>query len=1190
MKKRWKSNFPLGRKLQKIFRCMKLTFLLLTCFVVQTFASLNAQTVTIKKQNASLEEVIWELKQQTRFTFMYNNEDIAQIKGIDLNEKEVDVEKILQKCLKNTNLEYVVLNNAIVIKLKMNTLDEKKSVTLKGWVYDKKKEPIPGVTVKLTNINLGTATNNKGWFSLSLPLTKGTLEFSFVGFKTQKINFTERTDTLRIILEEDVQTLDETVVVAYGTTTRRKATGAVSVVKAEEFKGIPSANIANLLQGRVAGLDITNLSGAPGGGDVAITVRGYNSLDVEAGRRFSNPLWVIDGVPLNTFTSPITGTNLLSDLNPDMIESIQILKDASSAAIYGSRAANGVIIVTTKKGRQNQDATFSVNFSETWSILPEYPALTTGRAERLLRLKSTENQFRAYLDKKTNSYKYPQSLAEQYENTRGMYHGFWFPDKNSMPEGNGSIYQDSLNAFYNHSTNYFPIYFETGKVTNANIQTYGGSERITYGIGLGYYNETGVFKGTGFKRIDLNSNMNVIPVPRLNVDIRFNASLAQKKRATSSADDHLRFSGALVPIETIPGEPYKLSSLLPGEESVVWQEVLKAYKGTKETNRAIRLRSNFRLGYDIIDGLNISSSLAADYAISRRNYFSPSYIASDNNSISIGETGINLMVLNENLLSYKKTIHEDHNIEFMAGFSYQYDQEEYNGGSARKSPSDKIYYAPYGMPDLETVGWGDYTEIRALKDYQSDMQEKTLVSYFARLEYGFREKYLFSASIRRDGSSTFGKNNRWGTFPSIAAAWSFSEEPFVRDNLGWVSFGKIRASWGRSGMHFSQNYLALGIMNVGSTSYLGNSYIEPQWGDGLYNDKLSWEETDQYDFGLDLDMFDHRLGITIDYYYRYTDKLLDRVRLPSAGINTGYQQQWRNAAAVSNEGLEVMVKYEIFRKSDLYWKISVNAARNWNRFEKSYTGKDLDLVRVIGKSLNGIYALKTDGYVDYQDEVPVFYNQIGIKAPLASEMGSSTFYKPGDYKFIDVDGNRKITAFDDEVYCGSALPKVSGGIVNEFQWKNFDVNILLSFQLGRHMLNITQTRCLSGFGAAEYPAIVMNLNKVFFWEKPGDKSDFPKWQYDWDTYSWGGRYVDRRVEKVNWLKIKTVSIGYTLPKAWMQKCGLDELRIFASGENLYTFTNYSGIEPEIVDIRNGEDVGSSYPLARKLTLGLTLKF
>ena len=1185
MKKRWKSNFPLGRKLQKIFRCMKLTFLLLTCFVVQTFAGLNAQTVTIKKQNASLEEVIWELKQQTRFTFMYNNEDIARIKGIDLNEKEVDVEEILRKCLQNTNLEYVVLNNAIVIKLKMNTSDEKKSITLKGWVYDKKKEPIPGVTVKLTDINLGTATNNKGWFSLSLPLTKGTLEFSFVGFKTQKINFTERTDTLRIILEEDVQTLDETVVVAYGTTTRRKATGAVSVVKAEEFKGIPSANIANLLQGRVAGLDITNLSGAPGGGDVAITVRGYNSLDVEAGRRFSNPLWVIDGVPLNTFTSPITGTNLLSDLNPDMIESIQILKDASSAAIYGSRAANGVIIVTTKKGRQNQDATFSVNFSETWSILPEYPALTTGRAERLLRLKSTENNFRAYLDEKTNSYKYPQSLAEQYEHAQSSYNGFWYPDKNTMPRGNGSMYQDSLNAFYNHSTNYFPIYFETGKVTNANIQAYGGSERITYGIGLGYYNETGVFKGTGFKRIDLNSSMNVIPVPRLNVDIRFNASLAQKKRASSSADDHLRYSGALVPIETIPGEPYKLSSLLPGEESVVWQEVLKAYKGTKEANRAIRLRSNFRLGYDIIDGLNISSSLAADYAISRRNYFSPSYIASDNNSISIGETGINLMVLNENLLSYKKTLHEDHNIEFMAGFSYQYDQEEYNGGSARKSPSDKIYYAPYGMPDLETVGWGDYTEIRALKDYQSDMQEKTLVSYFARLEYGFREKYLFSASIRRDGSSTFGKNNRWGTFPSIAAAWSFSEEPFVRDNLGWVSFGKIRASWGRSGKMFESPYLAYGLMGPGDYSHLGNPTLKPVYGGGLYNEDLSWEETDQYDFGLDVDLFEYRLGVVLDYYYRYTDKLLYRVPLP--GDYNGFGMQWANAAALSNEGLELLIKYEIFRRPDLYWKISVNGARNWNRIEKSYNGKDLAF-GITGKPLNRIYGYKTNGYVQKQEDLPLYFTTQGESYYLYPLAGSYTsFYRPGDYHYVDVNSDSYI--FNDQVFLGSALPIISGGIVNEFRWKNFDLNFSMHYSIGRHMVNqlpsislVFSTNPTEKF--YKHPVFV-DINKTTFWQQEGDDSDYAKLRIGSE-----GEVLDRQVEKVNYLKLKTLTVGYNLPKSLISKWGMEQLRVFVSGENLLTFSNYSGVDPEAVSIVSGVDYGTNYPLARKFTLGLTVKF
>lgn len=1183
MEKRWKNVFPSGGNTRKMIRCMKLTLLLLTCFVLQTFAGANAQTVTIKKQNATLEEVIWELKQQTSFTFMYNDVDIASIKGITLNETQVDVEAILQKCLKNTNLEYVVLNNAIVIKLKANTREEKKSITLRGWVYDKKKEPMPGVTVKLANTSVGTATNNKGWFSLQLPVTNGTLEFSFVGFKTQSINFTEKTDTLRITLEEDVQTLDETVVVAYGTTTRRKATGAISTVKAEELRGIPSVSIETLLQGRVAGMDVTQMSGAPGGGGTAVTIRGYNSLDVEQGRRFSNPLWVVDGVPLNSFTSPITGTNLLSDLNPDMIESIQVLKDASSAAIYGSRAANGVIIVTTKKGKKNQDATFTVNASQTWSILPELPTVTTGRAERLLRLRSFRDRFRAYIDPETNRYKYPTTLREQYDNWNigAMLDGNFDPSPYST--SNGNMFQDSLNAFYNHSTNYFPIYYVKGKVTNANIQTYGGSERMTYGIGLGYYNEEGIFRGTGFNRVDLNSSMNVIPVNRLNVDLRLNASLSNRKRGTKT--DILGYAPA---IETVPGDPYELSSLLPGEGSVAWNSVLDAYKGTKEKNRAIRLRSNFKLGYEPIEGLNISTSLSADYSIDRRNYFLPSYLSESGYSKSIGETGINLMVLNENILSFNRTLKEDHTIGFVAGFSYQYDQVEYNGGSAENSPSDKIYYAPSGMPEFKKEvydygGGNKYEEVIAFQHYQSDMQEKSLLSYFARLEYSFKERYLLSLSFRRDGSSTFGENNRWGTFPSVAAGWTFSEEPFIKEKLGWLSFGKIRASWGRSGMHFSSNYLALGIMNVGTTSYRGNPTINPKWYDGLYNHKLSWEETDQYDFGLDLDFFDYRLTFTADYYYRYTDKLLARITLP--GYHNGYNTQWRNTAAISNEGIELMVKYEIFRKPDLYWKISVNGAKNWNRFEKSYDGKDFDR-RIIGKSLNGIYAQKTDGFINSQDEMKVFYNQQGVSYYLSgSEYQRCYFYKPGDYKFVDLDGDTQ-ASFADQVYIGSALPEISGGIVNEFRWKNFDLNMLLTYTLGRHMVNPIVKRCLSSY--LYFQALVVDLDKISFWEKPGDNPDYPRFQFDQDAGLWST--VDRDVEKVNYMKLRTLTLGYSFPKKWSKKVGMEELRVFVSGENLLTWTNYSGMDPETVDITSGEDWQQNYPLARKYTLGLTLKF
>ena len=1159
----------------------------LLCSTSFLFAQ-QKQTFTVEFKANTLEEIFAYFGKNSDYVFTFNSNDLKQNPTrVTRSFSDATLSAILTECLKGTPFTFEIIDRHVVIKKREQV--RPKSLTVKGFVYDEKKQPMPGVTVQVIGTTVGTATTENGWFAITLPMLKGKLKFSFVGYLDQEVEFSDKTDTLKIYMKENVQELDEAVVVAYGETTRRKATGSISVVKADEIKGIPSGNIANLLQGRVAGMDITNLSGAPGGGDVAITIRGYNSLDVEAGRRFSNPLWVVDGVPLNSFTSPVTGTNLLSDLNPDMIESIQILKDASAASIYGSRAANGVIIVTTKKGRKNQDATFSVNVSQSWSILPRHPDLTTGRAERLLRLKSTENKYRAYLDEETNSYKYPQSLAEQYEHPESYYNGFWFPDKNRVGTANGSMYQDSLNTFYNNSTNFFPIYFETGKITNANIQTYGGSDRMIYGIGLGYYDETGIFKGTGFKRFDLNSNMTVTPVPRLNVDLRFNASLVQKKRASSNMDNYLRLSGAFVPVETIPGDPYKLSSLLPGDNSVVWEEVLKAYEGTREANRSIRLRSNFRLGYEILEGVNFTTSLAADYAISRRNYFSPSYLSDEGNSMSLGETGINLMVLNENLLTYKRVFRESHSLELLGGFSYQYDQEEYNGGYAQKSPSDKIYYAPYGMPDLETVGWGDYEEVRALKNYQSDMQEKSLLSWFARLEYGYRDKYLLSLSIRRDGSSTFGAENRWGTFPSVAAAWSFSEEPWVKENVGWLSFGKIRASWGRSGMHFSQNYLALGVMNVGTSSYLGESYVEPVWYDGLYNDKLSWEETDQYDFGLDLDFFNHRLGVTIDYYYRYTDKLLDRVTLPSNGINTGYSSQWQNAAAISNEGLELMVRYEIFRERDLYWKVSVNGARNWNRFEKSYTGKDLDGVRIIGKPLNGIYALQTDGFVDYQEEVLVFHNQLGVKIPLSAELMERAFYKPGDYRFIDVNGDRKIN-YDDQVFCGSALPELSGGVVSEFQWKNIDVNLSMSFQLGRHMINSVRTRPLSGFAASNYPTIVMDLREVSFWEHPGGKADFPKWQYDWDTYLWGGFYSAHQVERVKWLKLKTLTIGYTLPEAWMKRCGLGELRFFVSGENLFTWTNYSGLDPEVVDIRTGIDDGLAYPMARKWTLGLTLKF
>lgn len=1050
---------------------------------------------------------------------------------------------------------------------------------IQGLVTNNRKEPLPGVTVRLEGTSIGTATDNSGKYIFRVPIKNGTLLFTFIGYKEKKVDFKTENIHINVVLEEDVQSLDEAVVVGYGTTTRREATGAISIIKSDELKGLPTANISNLLQGRVAGMDVTNMSGAPGSGGTAITIRGYNSLDVEQGRRFSNPLWVVDGVPLNSFTSPVTGTNLLSDLNPDMIESIQILKDASSAAIYGSRAANGVIIVTTKKGSKNQKASFSVNASQSWSILPKLPTVTIGRAERLFRLEQAKREMEAYKDPETGRYKYPASWKEIYEVGNGVLDDNWAPNLSLIPKL-GSAWQDSLNSFYANSTNFFPMYYHTGKTTNANIQAYGGLERMTYGIGLGYYNEDGILKGTGYNRVDLNSQMNVTPVERFNIDLRFNASIAGRMRGVKSGQ-----LTSTQNVETVPGDPYKLATYLPGEGSFVWDKIIEKYKGIKERNRSVRLRSNFKLGLDIIDGLNISTSLAADYSIERRNYFEPGSLNVRGWSTSLGETGLNLMILNENLINYKKTFNDEHTVSFVGGFSYQYDQIEYTGGYAQNSPSDLIEYAPSGLPNISWEGSDDYKEPIAMKHYISDMQEKKLLSWFARLEYNYRQKYLLSASFRRDGSSTFGKNNKWGNFPSIAVGWTFTEENFMEGLSSWFSFGKIRVSWGTSGMHFYQNYLALGIMEVDNSSYLGNPVITPEWSTGLYNQDLSWEKTTQYDFGLDLNFFNYRLGATIDYYYRYTDDLLIPVPLP--GDYNGFGKQWRNAAAISNEGLELMLEYKIFDRSDLYWRISLNGAKNWNRFEKSYDNHDLD-GKVIGKSLNQIKALVTNGFINDQNEVPINWKTDGSNGYM--NVGP-TYMQPGDYKIVDANGDGTINN-NDLVYVGSALPEMSGGIINEVRWKNFDLNVLFSYQLGRHVLNtfIPQSLVMGN----EYNPLLIDVRKTTFWEKPGDNTDYARLQPGNGDNHVFDYLLDRHVEKVNWLKLKTLTLGYSLPKSLTKRWYIEQLRVFFSGENLFTCTNYSGMDPETVDISTGFDGtyggGGSYPLARKLTIGITVKF
>lgn len=1051
---------------------------------------------------------------------------------------------------------------------------------IKGKVVDEKKEPMPGVTVIIEGTSIGVTTDVKGEFRLRLPMAEGTLVFSFVGYKTVKKQISLDKSFVQVRLVEDVSKLDEVTVVAYGTQRKRDVVGAMSVVKGEDIKDVPSPSFINLLQGRVAGMDITNMTGSPGGGGIAVSIRGYSTLAVEKTRRFSDPLYVIDGMPMLSYTSPVTGTSALAEIDPNDIESIQILKDAASAAIYGSRAANGVVIITTKGGKAGQTRV-NVDFSQTISFDPALPTFTGGNAERYHRLEALKKFRQAYYDYATNTYKYVNSCKEAYDENL-HYNYFW-------NKGNGASvppYQDSLNPFYNNSTNLFKYYFRTAKVMTANIQLNGGTSFLTYNVGIGYYDESGVLRNTGFSRVKLIGNFLLKPFDKLESNLRFYLARTGRKRASRFSNTYTGFTEG-EDLEQIPQELLTTSTVLPGEGTAAFENMIKRFNTIKEKNESYRLRVNFDIGYEFAKGLKLKSSLSADYSQQNQNLFMPSDLDEYNETYSSGAITRNLMLLNENLLTYNRVFGEEHFLDVLAGVSFQVDEMQSIGGWGKGAPSDLIHY----------VSWNgnvyDSENNRAVKDFLTNKERSTMVGLFGRVNYNYLQKYFAAITLRRDASSKFGENVRWGTFPSYAVAWTFSEEGFMDWSRGVLDHGKLRLSYGKSGRQFDQPYISQGLL-VPDSPFLGNPSVSPSLARGLANRELTWEETDQYDFGLDLDMLDHRLNIVLDYYYRYTDKLIYPV--PLAGDYSSFYSQWQNAYTISNEGIEFDVKYDVIRKNDLNWNIGFNIARNWNRLEKSQNKRDFQTensrnnINVIGKALNGIYVFKTKGLYNEASQVPSTYKD-GKYTPLG--VPSTQFYRPGDRLIIDVDGNGSIAAdgsADDRVYAGSPLPLANGGITSSLSWKGFDLNVLFHYVIGRHILNAAKGASVGtalGMTVEDITKPVFeNLNNVSFWRQPGDKANYPANRLEAGLNNFATN-IDANVENVNYLKLKILSLSYTLPGNVTKKLGFG-VRLYVSGENLFTITNYSGSDPESVDISTGIDNAGNYPLMKKVTFGLTL--
>lgn len=1152
----WKS------RIKKMLLLMKLVCFIILIGLMQVHATTygQAENVSFEQKRMTIDEVFNTITLQLQYDIFYSDDELDIKQVVEIPALRANIEDVLKAVL-GERFSYQFISKTIIISpASADPQVNKKSIRLKGFVYDEKKIPMPGVTVQVVGTSVGTVSINNGWFAIDLPILKGKLKFSFVGYKDQEIEFTEKTDTLHIYMKEDVSNLDEVVVRAYGSQKKREVISAISRVTAEEMKELPTASLVNMLQGRMAGVMVVNQSGAPGSAQM-VAIWGYNSL-MTRGASDGQPLYVIDGVPMHSFVSPVSGTNTMADIDPAMIESVEVLKDAAAASIYGSRAGNGVILITTKKGRAGE-AKFSANVSYSASQLMAYPEQVGGRMERIIYLERLKTERSPIYDYTTGKKRWPTSYEDVYEAAYGTYDGFWLNGhlKQKVPD----YLQDSLNPYFNNST-WWKYVYKTGKVLNANLQASGGSERMQYMVGAGYYEETGIAINSSYGRYNLSSNLTAKPTKGLDLNVRLYLAYTNKDRDTRNLMSHNRF-------ETITADPGLTSTLL-SNSSEVEAEWLRNANAKKDKSDAYRAMGSVYLQYAFLEGLSLTGSASVDFSQSNSNIFSPSWldVAGWEENRSEGSISRSISVLGNVLLRYNKSFKEKHNLEVLLGMDINKEQYHYINGYGKGGPSDNIYYYnPNINQPVKNHGYLDYEEWVSMTSYYSDFNEKTMLSYFARVGYNYKQRYLVEGTLRRDGSSTFGEDHRWATFPSVAVGWAFSEEPFMRW-ASWLDWGKLRASYGTSGQIFTDEYLAHGLMSVNNDAFMENNGMIPNT---MISPDLTWEKSEQYDIGLDLDMFDYRLKMKLDYYYKLTSSLIYNVELPGTILLAGARTE--NAMELSNEGIELELEADILRNHAVLWRTKFNISRNWNRFEKSYDGKDKDGL-IIGRPTSGLMVYAEDGFYDSDDEVPVNWKIDGSQEYLGTGVDPMTGMSGmvGRQKLLDLNGDGRIGS-EDMYYVGTAQPLAYGGWVNELTWKNFSLNMLFNYALGRSMINMRPKSIYQ---------TVINVNPadMDFWEKPGDDADYPSFGYGFEMQT------DKRVEKVHSVSLKQLTVGYDVAKKVSKKIGFSGIRFFVTMENLFYLSNYSGDNPEVVDVYRGIDSGGAYPLPRKYSIGLTLNF
>lgn len=1022
--------------------------------------------------------------------------------------------------------------------LKADPVRAQSAAALTGRVLDENAQPLPGANVLLKTDGPGTAktgttTDANGQFRINIPASASAVVVSSVGYTTQEVVLQNRSD-LTITMVPGDKTLNEVVVVGYGTQQKKDLTGAISSISAKELTKLPVSGVDQALQGQVAGLQISNTSGAPGG-NTSILVRGVGSISGGV-----EPLFVVDGFPVNS-----TGVgNPLNSLNPQDIESIDVLKDASSTAIYGSRGSNGVIIITTKRGKAGKarvELDYYTGFQQAAKLLDMMNSKQFAEF-------TIEGRNNGYLDNGGTDPNAPNSARAV---------SYRIPD----------VLRDPANL--ERTTDWQREIFRTAPIRNVQVSTSGGTETTRYSASAGYFNQQGILINTGFKRYSASLSVDAKLAKRVNVGLSLLPSYSQLREVPSTGHygdlNVIASAWAMPPTTPVYNPDGSYGNTIPAVDGNVGiQNPIKIANEIQQNGSQLRLLGNAFLEYQIIDGLKFRTSFGTDFNNSRYNYWKPSTLDAANPSspaVAYQQQGEDINWLNENTLTYSRTAGV-HQINAVVGYTAQKSTNNFLRANATNFPDDLV----------PTVSGGQ------INGGAGTVSEWSLLSYLARATYAFRDKYLVTATIRSDGSSRFGANNKWGTFPSASVGWRVSEEPFMR-TVSFVSDLKLRASYGLSGNNAIGNYRFVGLL--GPSNYVtGNSYVPGLAQSTLTNNDLGWETSKQLDLGIDLSLFNNRLLLTADYYDRRNTDMLLNVSVPAA---TGYTNAFTNIGELQNKGIELTLNTRNV-VGRFQWSTNLNFTANKNKVlrlgsegERIFDGAGRGNTNVtqVGSPIGSFYGHVFDG---------VFLNQEQI-----TQHATQTGAVPGDIRFRDLDGNKIINDNDRDII-GSPLPKFYYGITNTFSYKNLSLSVLLSGQGGNQVFWATGVLVYNFAGVQNNVADVYD-NAFRSTQNPGDGLS--------PRIIRGGRNNNFRFSSFylrdgDYLRIRNVSLNYTLPTTLTNKVGLGNARLYANASNLFTFTKYPGLDPEISNSGDniraaGIDYGG-YPVARTITFGINLSF